>query len=70
MIIVTPETPERPGVLVENIPVDEVPLLFLACGAQDLFVTDNRRFVEKLTARTRPHSPSFCAKPLSAANAV
>jgi esterase/lipase superfamily enzyme len=29
-------------------------LLFLACGNQDIFVADNRRFVERLTARKIP----------------
>ena len=54
-----PATPERlerdPGTLASTIPVESVPLLFLACGNQDLFVADNRRFVERLTARKIPY---------------
>ena len=54
-----PETPERlerdPGTLVSTIPVESVPLLYLACGNQDIFVADNRRFVERLTARKIPY---------------
>jgi len=54
-----PETPERrerdPGTLASTIPVGSVPLLFLACGNQDIFVADNRRFVERLTARKIPY---------------
>ena len=30
-------------------------MLYLACGNQDLFVADNRRFVERLTARKIPY---------------
>ena len=54
-----PETPERrerdPGTLAATIPVESVPLLYLACGNQDIFVADNRRFVERLTARKIPY---------------
>lgn len=50
-----PDTPERrerdPATLASTIPVESVPMLYLACGNQDIFVTDNRRFVERLTAR-------------------
>ena len=38
-----------------TIPVESVPLLYLACGNQDIFVADNRRFVERLTARKIPY---------------
>jgi putative tributyrin esterase len=54
-----PETPERrerdPGTLASTISVESVPLLYLACGNQDIFVADNRRFVERLTARKIPY---------------
>lgn len=54
-----PETPERrdrdPATVATTIPVESVPWLFLACGNQDLFVTDNRRFAERLTARKIPY---------------
>lgn len=54
-----PETPERlerdPGTLVTTIPIESVPLLYLASGNQDIFVGDNRRFVERLTARKIPY---------------
>jgi putative tributyrin esterase len=54
-----PETPERrerdPGTLASTISVESVPLLYLACGSQDIFVADNRRFVERLTARKIPY---------------
>jgi putative tributyrin esterase len=54
-----PETPERrerdPGTLASTIPLESVPLLYLACGNQDIFVADNRRFVERLTARKIPY---------------
>ena len=33
---------------------ESVPFLYLASGNQDIFVTDNRRFVERLTARKIP----------------
>ena len=54
-----PLTSERferdPGTLVTTIPFESVPMLFLACGNQDLFVADNRGFVQKLTARKIPY---------------
>ena len=54
-----PDTAERrerdPGTLVADIPLESVPGLYLACGNQDLFVADNRRFVERLTARKIPY---------------
>ncbi len=54
-----PDTAERrerdPGTLITTIPVDSVPFLYLASGNQDLFVTDNRRFVERMTARKIPY---------------
>lgn len=54
-----PETPERrardPGALVATIPLDSVPMLYLACGNQDLFVADNRGFVQRLTERKIPY---------------
>ena len=50
-----PATPERlerdPATLASTIPVESAPLLYLACGNQDIFAADNRRFVERLTAR-------------------
>jgi S-formylglutathione hydrolase FrmB len=49
-----PDTPERrerdPGSLVATLQPDQVPMIYLACGNQDLFVADNRAFVQKLTA--------------------
>ena len=54
-----PDTPERrerdPVTLLAAIPNESVPLLYLASGNQDIFVTDNRRFVERLTARKIPY---------------
>ena len=54
-----PDTSERrerdPNTLVNTIPLESVPLLYLACGNQDLFVADNRRFVERLTTRKIPY---------------
>jgi S-formylglutathione hydrolase FrmB len=54
-----PETAERrdrdPGTVVADIPLESVPWLYIACGNQDLFVADNRRFVERLTARKIPY---------------
>ncbi len=54
-----PETPERrerdPATLATTIPVESVPLLYLACGNQDICAGDNRRFVERLTARKIPY---------------
>jgi S-formylglutathione hydrolase FrmB len=52
----SPERRERdPGTLVTTVPVESVPLLYLASGNQDIFVADNRRFVERLTARKIPY---------------
>jgi hypothetical protein len=57
-----PDTPERrgrdPSTLASTIPVESVPLLYLACGNQDIFVADSRRFVERLTARKIPSDSS------------
>src|SRR5262245_25614833 len=54
-----PETAERrerdPGTLATTIPVESAPMLYLACGNQDLFVGDNRGFVQRLTARKIPY---------------
>jgi S-formylglutathione hydrolase FrmB len=54
-----PGTRERlerdPATLVDAIPLESVPRLYLACGNQDLFVTDSRRFVERLTKRKIPY---------------
>jgi putative tributyrin esterase len=54
-----PDTPERrerdPGTLETTIPLESVPMLYLACGNQDLFVADNRAFVQRLTARKIPY---------------
>jgi putative tributyrin esterase len=54
-----PETADRrerdPGTLVAEIPLESVPWLYIGCGNQDLFVADNRRFVERLTARKIPY---------------
>jgi S-formylglutathione hydrolase FrmB len=54
-----PETAERrerdPSTLVAEIPLESVPWLHIACGNQDLFVADNRRFVERLSARKIPY---------------
>jgi S-formylglutathione hydrolase FrmB len=50
-----PDTPERrahdPVSLLAAVPAESVPLLYVSCGNQDLFVVDNRRFVERLTER-------------------
>jgi len=55
----TPGSPERlerdPVALLAAIPLESVPVLFLASGNQDIFVTDNRRFVERLTDRKVPY---------------
>ena len=52
----SPERRERdPGVLLADIPLDVVPQLYLASGNQDIFVIDNRRFVERLTERKIPY---------------
>jgi putative tributyrin esterase len=54
-----PDTPDRrerdPATIATTIPVESVPLLYLACGNQDLFVADNRAFVQRLTARKIPY---------------
>jgi S-formylglutathione hydrolase FrmB len=54
-----PGTPERldrdPMTFASTIPVESFPLLYLASGNQDIFVTDSRRFVERLTARKVPY---------------
>lgn len=54
-----PGSPDRlerdPGTLVATIPLESVPRLYLASGNQDIFVTDNRRFVERLTQRGIPY---------------
>ena len=50
-----PGSPERlerdPSTLLAAIPLASVPVLYLASGNQDIFVIDNRRFVEPLTER-------------------
>jgi putative tributyrin esterase len=52
----TPERRERdPGTLASEIAPESLPLLFLACGSQDLFVRDNRAFVERLAERKLPY---------------
>jgi S-formylglutathione hydrolase FrmB len=55
----TPDTPERrerdPASLVGTLAVDTAPMLYLASGNQDIFVADNRRFVQRLTARKIPY---------------
>lgn len=54
-----PGSPERlerdPITLLAAIPVESVPVLYLASGNQDIFVIDNRRFVERLTERKIPY---------------
>jgi len=54
-----PDTPDRrerdPSTLATTIPLDSVPMLYLASGNQDLFVADNRAFVQRLTARKIPY---------------
>jgi S-formylglutathione hydrolase FrmB len=54
-----PDTPERqerdPASLVATLALDSVPMLYLVCGNQDLFVADNRGFVQRLTARKIPY---------------
>ena len=54
-----PGSPERlerdPSTLVAAIPLASVPVLYLASGNQDIFVIDNRRFVERLTERKIPY---------------
>lgn len=52
----TPDRRERdPGTFATTIPVESVPVLYLACGGQDLFVADNRAFVLRLAARKIPY---------------
>jgi putative tributyrin esterase len=54
-----PETAERrerdPGTLATTILIESVPLLYLTCGNQDLFVADNRAFVQRLSGRKIPY---------------
>lgn len=54
-----PETSERrerdPVSLLAAIANGSVPFLYLASGNHDIFVTDNRRFAERLTARKIPY---------------
>jgi S-formylglutathione hydrolase FrmB len=54
-----PGTAERrdrdPATLASEIPPESLPLLFLACGSQDLFVKDNRAFVQRLAERKLPY---------------
>jgi S-formylglutathione hydrolase FrmB len=42
-------------VLAAEIAPESLPLLFLACGSQDLFVRDNRAFVQRLAERKLPY---------------
>lgn len=52
----TPERRERdPATLATEIAPASLPLLFLACGSQDLFVRDNRAFVQRLAERKLPY---------------
>ncbi|MGH9163733.1 MAG: alpha/beta hydrolase [Vicinamibacteraceae bacterium] len=44
-----------PASLVTDIPLDAVPHLYVACGAEDMFLSDNRAFVERLTERRIPY---------------
>jgi S-formylglutathione hydrolase FrmB len=54
-----PGSPERlerdPVSLLAAVPLESVPTLYLASGNQDIFVIDNRRFVERLTERKIPY---------------
>jgi S-formylglutathione hydrolase FrmB len=54
-----PDTPERlsrdPGALLTAIPLESAPMLYLWCGNQDLFVADNRAFVQRLAGRKIPY---------------
>jgi S-formylglutathione hydrolase FrmB len=54
-----PDTPDRrerdPGSLIATLQPALAPMLYLACGNQDLFVADNRGFVQKLTALKIPY---------------
>jgi S-formylglutathione hydrolase FrmB len=40
---------------VGTLAVDTAPMLYLASGNQDIFVADNRGFVQRLTARKIPY---------------
>jgi S-formylglutathione hydrolase FrmB len=52
----TPERRERdPGTLAAEISTESLPYLYLACGSQDLFVRDNRAFVQRLAERKLPY---------------
>jgi S-formylglutathione hydrolase FrmB len=44
-----------PSTLASEIAPESLPLLFLACGSQDLFVRDNRAFVQRLAERKLPY---------------
>jgi S-formylglutathione hydrolase FrmB len=44
-----------PGTLATTIPPESVPRLYIACGSQDIFITDSRRFVERLAQRGIPY---------------
>jgi putative tributyrin esterase len=44
-----------PVTLLAAIPLESVPALYLASGNQDIFVIDNRRFIERLTERKIPY---------------
>jgi putative tributyrin esterase len=54
-----PDTADRrerdPGTLAITIPLESVPMLYLACGNQDLFVADNRAFIQRLATRKIPY---------------
>jgi S-formylglutathione hydrolase FrmB len=54
-----PGTPERlerdPASLAMTTPAESMPSLFLACGSQDIFVRDNRAFVQRLADRKVPY---------------
>jgi len=54
-----PDTPDRherdPVTVASTIPIESVPMLYLASGNQDLFVADNRAFVQRLTTRKIPY---------------
>ncbi|MGE5834586.1 MAG: hypothetical protein ACM4AI_08925 [Acidobacteriota bacterium] len=54
-----PGSPERlerdPVSVLAAIPIESVPRLYLASGNQDIFVVDNRRFVERLTEGKIPY---------------
>ena len=41
--------------MASEIPPESLPLLFLACGSQDLFVRDNRALVQRLAERKLPY---------------